>query len=168
MPAAGDLAGPVSYSWLWGLVAVLGPLLVAGWYAGVTWFTRDRTVSHTPSWLRLRTARREHLRRLDRIEAAAADRTLSSREAHQAVSATVRSFVAEAGAVDARTMNLQQLRESELQPVAAVVEHVYPPAFAPDPVVEERAERASRNHPTDDRLTVALRDARELVSEWRS
>lgn len=164
MPADGDLTGPVAYSPVWGVLAVVLPLLVVAWYAGVTWWTRDREASHAPAWLRLRNARREHLRRLARIEAGVAEGSLSTRQAHQAVSSTVRSYVAAVGAVDARSMNLRQLREAAPLEVVAVVEHVYPPAFEPDgrPAGDDPAD-----DPTDDRLVPALRDARKLVSEWR-
>lgn len=132
MPGAGDFTDPVSYSGWWVVVAVVLPVLVVAWYAGVTWWTRDRTVDHRPARLRRWLVRRAHLRELDRIEAAADAGSLSLRQAHQEVSATVRSFVTEAGDVDARTMNLRQLREAGVEQVVPVVEAVYPPAFGPD------------------------------------
>jgi hypothetical protein len=131
MPRVGEFSEPVSYSGGWIVLALVLPLLVVGWYAGVGWWTRDRTDSPRPGRLGLWIARREHLRELDRIEAAVAGGELSPRHAHQAVSATVRSFAAAAGPVDARTMNLRQLRHAAPQ-VVGVVEAAYPPAFGPD------------------------------------
>ncbi len=165
MPGGGELADPVAYAAVWAWVAALLPLVVVGWYAGATWWTRDRDVPHGPAWLRLWMTRRDHLRRLDRIEEAVAAGRMSSREGHLAVSATVRSFVAAVGDVDVRTMNLQQLRQLHRSTAAApaalvdVVERGYPPSFAPD-APDAPDER-------DEELTSVLRDARALVAEWR-
>ena len=150
-----ELADPVAYSVLWTYVAIGLPLLVIAWYAGVTWVTRDRSVSHAPGWFRLWRARRAHLRELDRIEAAQREGELSARRAHQAISSTVRSFVSQVGEVDTRSMNLEQLRESGVPQVVVVVELVYPPSFRP------RDEGQA-----DQRLGEALTDARELVTAW--
>jgi len=156
MLAGEEFTDPVSYSAVWTAVAILLPLLVIAWYAGVTWWTRDRAVSHVPAWFRVWRARRSHLRALARVEAGQESGELSTRQAHQAVSATVRSFVSEVGDVDARTMNLEQLRVSGVPKVAAVVGLVYPPAFGP-----------SDEGDSEERLGAALADARELVTAWR-
>ena len=152
----GELTDPVGYWSGWLFVAIALPLLVVAWYAAATWLTRDRSVVRTPAWFRLWRARRTHLRELGRIETAQQEGELTTRSAHQAVSATVRSFVAEVGDVDARTMNLAQLRESGVPEVVPVVELVYPPAFQPRPAAED-----------DERLETALADARDVVSGWR-
>lgn len=157
MPGGEEFTDPVSYAAVWTAVAIVLPLLVVAWYGGVTWWTRDRTVSHVPTWFRVWRARRAHLRALARVETAQERGELSTRQAHQAVSATVRSFVSEVGDVDARTMNLEQLRVSGVPKVAAVVGLVYPPAFGPRE--EENA---------DQRLGAALTEARELVTSWPS
>lgn len=154
MPDAGDLTDPIAYSGVWLAVAILLPLLVVGWYAGAWWLTRDNASSPLPEWWRLRVARRRHLRQLNRIGAARRRGVLSSRDAHLAVSATVRSFVTDVTDVDARTMNLEQLRTSGPPEVAGVVERVYPPAFGP-------------REATDEEFPVVLDDARQLVSGWR-
>ncbi len=150
-----EITDPVSYAAVWTIVAVFLPMLVVAWYAGVTWATRDRTVSHQPEWFRVWRARRAHLRELERISVARDRGELSTRLAHQEVSATVRSFVAEVGDVDTRAMNLEQLRASEVPQVVAVVELVYPPAFRPGEGGDDET-----------RLDAALSDARELVSAW--
>ena len=159
MPGAGELSDPVSYSGAWGVLAVVLPLLVVAWYAGVTWWTRERPGSRPVGPLRLWSARREHLHELDRIEAAVAAGRMSPRQAHQAVSATVRSFGAVVGPGDARPMNLQQLREAAPR-VAAVVEAAYPPAFQPDPD-DPGADWAG------EQLRVVLHRARTTVVELR-
>jgi hypothetical protein len=150
-----ELTDPVSYSGVWTAVAVVLPLLVLAWYAGVTWVTRDRTVSHQPEWFRVWRTRRAHLHRLERIKVSRERGDLSTRRAHQEVSATVRSFVAEVGGLDARAMNLEQLRASGVPQVVAVVELVYPAAFGPEEGGDD-----------EQRLGSALADARELVTAW--
>lgn len=131
MPGDGEFTDPVAYSSPWGVVAVVLVLLVVAWYAGVTWWTRDRADSRRPGRIHLWRARRATFRDLDRVEAAFGAGEMPAREAHRAVSAAVRSFAAAVGPVDARALNLQQLRGA-LPQVAAVVEAVYPPAFQPD------------------------------------
>ena len=162
----GELTDPVAYAALWSYLAVGLPLLVVAWYAGVTWLTRDRSVSHVPGWLRLWRARRAHLRELDRIETGRREGELSTRRASQAISATVRSFVSEVGDVDTRAMNLEQLRASGVPRVAAVVELVYPPAFQPGDGGDGRDDRDGERPDEDERLGEALTDARELVTAW--
>lgn len=159
MPGAGELADPVAYAPVWSWLAWVLPVVVLLWYAGVTWWTRDEDASPVPARMRARVqawrARREHLRRLARIEAEVSHGALSAREAHQAVSATVRSFVAAVSPLDARTMNLEQLRAAAPPAVVALVEHAYPPAF-----------RAGHSE-AEERLGPALQDARALVEGWR-
>jgi hypothetical protein len=152
MPGGAELSDPVAYSGPWGVVAVVLPLLVVAWYAAATWWTRDRTGSRRPPWWRVRRARRAHLRELDRIEAAVAAGAVSPRQAHQAVSATVRSFAAAVGPVDARPLNLEQLREAAPR-LVGVVESAYPSAFQPGP---ERAE---------EQLGTVLEQARATLDE---
>lgn len=153
MLGGGEFTDPVAYAGPWGLVAVILLLLVVAWYAGVTWWTRDRAGSDRPGRLRLWRERREHLRELDRIEAAVSAGAMSPRKAHQAVSATVRSFAATVGPVDVRPLNLQQLRDTAPQ-VVPVVEAAYPPAFQPD--ADSRA---------GDQLVLVLSRARKTLGE---
>jgi hypothetical protein len=152
MLGAAEFTGPTAYSpWLTWL-AVLLPLLVVAWYAGVTWWARSpRPRRHDPD------TRRAHLERLDRVEVevAAGDRSL--RSAHQAISEIVRSFAAEAGAVDVRPMTLEQLRVHGHAGLVDVVALVYPPEFAPG-VEGEPVER----------LAPALADARAVITGWPS
>ena len=154
MLAAAELTGPTSYSpWLTWL-AVLLPLLVLGWYAGVTWWARrPATPRETPI---LDDARRQHLARLDQVEADVDSAALSLRGAHQAISEIVRSFATETGPVDVRPLTLEQLRVVGPSGLVDVVALVYPPEFAP----------ATQGEPAE-RLAPALADARALVSDWR-
>jgi hypothetical protein len=152
MLRAAEFTGPTAYApWLTWL-AVLLPLLVVAWYAGVTWWARPpRPRRHDPD------TRREHLERLDRVEVEVATGDRSLRWAHQAISEIVRSFAAEAGAVDVRPMTLEQLRVHGHAGLVDVVALVYPPEFAPG-VEGEPAER----------LAPALADARAVITGWPS
>ncbi|WP_134739919.1 hypothetical protein [Nocardioides sp. 503] len=153
MLAAAEFTGPTSYSpWLTWL-AILLPVLVVAWYAGVTWWARS---PGRPRETGSEAHRREHLARLDRVEAQVGAGDLSLRGAHQAISEIVRSFAAAVGAVDTRPMNLEQLRQRGPAPVAEVVALVYPPEFSP----------GSQGDPAD-RLAQALADARAVVVGWR-
>ena len=152
MLGAAEFTGPTSYSpWLTWL-AVLPPVLVVAWYAGVTWWAR------TPGRPRrgaLEAQRRDHLARLDAVETEVAGGVLSLRAAHQAISEIVRSFAAVAGPVDARPMTLEQLRVHGHAGLVDVVALVYPPEFSP----------GSQGEPAE-RLAPALADARAVVREW--
>ena len=159
MPGSGDLAEPVSYSpWL-GVVAVVLPLLVVAWYAGVALWARGRLGLVVPQRVRLAATRRRHLGRIEQIRRDVEAGRLPVREAHQQLGTVVRSFVAEAGPVDARPLTLAQLRgdgSPGLADVADVVELVYPPSFRP----------GDEGRPVE-QLAPALQRARELVSGWR-
>jgi hypothetical protein len=158
MPGSGDLAEPVSYSpWVATLAAVL-PLLVVAWYVGVTLWARGRIALPLPARLRLAASRRRHLGRLDHVRRAVEDGRVPVREGHQQLSAVVRSFVAETGPVDVRTMSLSQLRGSDqprLVDLADLVELVYPPAFEP----------GDQGRPVE-RFDPAFHQARHLVAKW--
>ncbi len=150
-----ELVDPVRYAGHWAVVATVLPVLVVAYYVAVTWWTREPTATRRPVWWRLRLARRRHLRELDHIATERAAGRLSTRQAHQAVSATVRSFAESVGAVDARSMNLTQLQEAGPAPVAAVVATAYPPAFRPGTRVED-----------DERLEALITEARAVVTGW--
>lgn len=151
MLGAAEFTGPTSYApWLTWL-AVLLPVLVVAWYAGVTWWARSpRRPEVGPE-----TRRREHLERLDRVEAEVAAGDLSLRAAHRAISEIVRSFAAAAGPVDARPMTLEQLRVHGPAGLVDVVALVYPPEFAP----------GAHGEPAE-RLAPALADARAVIAGW--
>jgi hypothetical protein len=161
VPGSGELTEPVGYAAWLPVVAVALPLLVLAWYAGVAWCTRERTPDRGPAWLRLRRARRAHLAELERVEAARRRGEIDVRGAIQAVSATARSFVASVSPLDARTMNLAQLRASAPEPLVTVVDAVYPPAFSP-------SRDAGAGRADEERLVEALAEARWLIEGWRS
>lgn len=152
MLGAAEFTGPTSYSpWLTWL-AVLMPVLLIAWYAGVTWWARS---PRRHSAVGPETRRREHLERLDRVEAEVAAGNLSLRAAHQAISEIVRSFAATVGEVDTRPMTLEQLRVHGHAGLVDVVALVYPPEFAP----------GAQGEPAE-RLAPALADARAVIAGW--
>jgi hypothetical protein len=155
MVGGSELTDPVAYSGWWLVLAVALPLLVVCWYVGITWWSRDVRLPSGSRRDALTSVRREHLERLDRVEAAVAAGTLSLRSAHQSISDIVRSFVARAGDVDARTMALEQLRVATPGPVVDVIALVYPPAFQP----------GDQGRPAE-RLARALTQARAVVNGW--
>ncbi len=149
MPAGDELQHPVGYDerWLW--LALLALCVVVVYYVSVLWWTRPRR-ARPPR----RSPRRAHLTRLDDIEAALADGRISAREAHQRISATVRSFVAEAAGVPAQAMTLADLERDGPEPLADVIALVYPPEFGAD---ESLAQQAFGD---------AVDRARGMVSTW--
>jgi hypothetical protein len=154
--AASELTDPVAYSRWWLVLAVLLPLVVVAWYAGVRRWVRTRSPLSQPPHRGIEELRIDTHERLDRVEAAVARGDMTLRAAHQSISEIVRSFVADAGSVDARVMDLEQLRHSTADDVVDLIELVYPPAFAP----------GDEGQPQE-RLAPALREARELVATWR-
>jgi hypothetical protein len=152
--AARELTDPVTYSaWLL-VLAVALPVLVVAWYAGVTWWAREKRDG--AGWRQVARARRDHLRRLDKVEAAVATGEMTPRSAHQQISVLVRSYVDAVSSVETRSMALEQLRATAPAEVADVVALIYPPAFQPG----DQGEPAARLDP-------ALHDARAVVATWR-
>ncbi len=148
MPAGDELQQPVGYDdrWLW--LALLTLVVAVVYYVVVLWWTRPRRSRPR------RSPRRAHLSRLADIEAAVADGRIDAREGHQRISATVRSFVAEASGVPATAMTLADLERDGPEPLAEVISLVYPPEFGAD---ESHAQQA---------FGPAIGHARELVSTW--
>ncbi len=160
MPAAADLpeefAGPVGYAghWLW--IAIIGAVLVVVYYLAVWLFTRPRRMRTGSMFGRMAdvpNARRDHLARIDRIEAEVRSGQLDARDGHQQLSEVVRSYVEEVSSLPARTMALVDFRAHAPAALADTIELMYPPEFAPDGEAQERFDRA-------------LREARRLVASW--
>ena len=151
-----EFTGPVGYSHLWLWLAVAGVALVALYYLVVWLLTRPRRTGPT-MWGRMTdvpNARRDHLQRIDAIEAEVRAGRLAARTGHQQLSEVVRSYVEAVSALPARTMALADFRAHAPAPLADAIELMYPPEFAPDPpVAQERFEQA-------------VRDSRRLVASW--
>lgn len=151
----GEFAGPVAYDerWLW--LALLGLLAVAVYYALVLLLTRRRP-ERPPTEDAVLAARREHLERIDRIEASVRAGRLAARDGHQQLSEAVRSYVGRVSPLPALTMALADFRVRAPRPLTDAIELMYPPEFAPDDVGGAR-----------ERFDDAVRQARELVGSWR-
>ncbi|MEP9382652.1 hypothetical protein [Nocardioides sp. KR10-350] len=163
MPVADDLPrefhGPISHSELWLWLALLGLVLVAVYFAVVTWWTRARVKPEPPPPPAPPPPRRDprplHLAELDRIERAVVDGVITAREGHQRVSLTVRSYVGEVTPLPADRMTLADLRAAGVRPLAEAVALMYPPSFAP----------GDEGH-AQDRFPEAVSRAREVVGTW--
>lgn len=156
MPVGDEFTGPVAYGdrWLW--LALLGLTLVALYYLAVLWFTRERRVGAS-AWERadVPSARRQHLERIDRIEAEVRTGRLAAREGHQQLSETVRSYVGAVSPLPAPTMALADFRREAPRALTDAIELMYPPEFAPDEVGQAR-----------ERFDQAVLRARQLVASW--
>lgn len=146
-----EFTDPVSYpGWLW-WVAIVPPLVVLAWYLGVWLWAHGRFAprrSVAPI-----SPREAALARLDEIATEFAAGEISLREAHQRISEIVRSYVSAVGTVDARVLDLEQLRVTGPEGVADLVALVYPPEFAP----------GDEGSPAE-RLVPAMAKARAVVS----
>lgn len=148
---------PVAYAdrWIW--LALLGLLLVALYFVAVLWFTRARPTPSGVVWTAPPgpTTQREHLDRIDRIEADVREGRLSARAGHQQLSETVRSYVGQVTALPARTMTLADFRRQAPWALTETIELMYPPEFAPDDVGEAQ-----------ERFDAAVARSRQLVAAW--
>jgi hypothetical protein len=169
---------PLSYSpWLpWAGLVLL--VLAAAWLAYVFLSTRQQDSSITapasgppsdPSGLK-----RDYLRRIDAVAAAAATGRLSARASHQELSLLIRSFVRDIAGIDAPRMTLAELREQNIPAAALAVSSLYPAEFGPegpeprDP--EPRAPEPGAPEPSApeprDPVAAAAETAREVVRTW--
>jgi hypothetical protein len=152
MPAAGEFTGPVSYSPIWVVLAVVLALVVLYYYVSVARWARAGFVPDDDGSA-LEAARTDHLRQIDSIEAALRSGRLSLRAAFQELSLTVRSFVDDVTDVPARFLALEDLRNSADPKVAEAIARMYPPEFGPDDTPPKE-------------FLASLGQARELVKTW--
>ena len=151
-----EFHGPVGYSHLWLWLAVAGVVLVALYYLAAWLLTRPRP-DGAGRWSRTADvpgARREHLQRIDAIEADVRAGRIPARVGHQRLSEVVRSYVEAVSALPALTMALADFRAQAPAPLADAIELMYPPEFAPDRTVAQ------------ERFDQAVRDGRRLVASW--
>lgn len=152
--AEGDLQSrlypPVHYSALWLILAVALAALIVGWYVFVWLHTRAKVDRHAGRPGRQSSAadRREfYLDKIARVAEAHAGGRLSDRGASAELSSIVRSCVDDTAGSTASRMTLGELKSAN-EPVAALVELVYPGEFGPNP---------------SGAVTAAVAAARELV-----
>lgn len=152
MLAAAEFTGPVGYSPVWVVLAVVLVLLVMAYYVGVAHWARRGWVPDVEASA-LEEARADHLRQIDSIEASLRAGRISLRAAFQELSLTVRSFVDDVTEVPARFMALEDLRHSADPRVAEAIARMYPPEFGPDDTPPKE-------------FLASLGQARELVTTW--
>lgn len=154
MPAAAELSelqGPVGYSSVWTALAVGAIAATLLYYAAVLWFTRRRRPGRREA---PPSVRRAHLRRIDEVESAVRSGAVPATTGHQQLSEAVRGFVAATGELRATSMTLGSSRGTAPESLTALLEDLYPPAFAGDEATAEQ------------RFDDACRRAREVVATW--
>ena len=152
MLAAGEFTGPVGYSPVWVVLAVVLAVLVMAYYVAVAHWARLGFEPDVEASA-LEEARAEHLKQIDSIEASLRAGRLSLRTAFQELSLTVRSFVDDVTEVPARFMALEDLRHSADPRVADAIARMYPPEFEPEETPPKE-------------FLASLVQARELVTTW--
>ena len=153
-----EFSGPIGYSdrWLWIALALLA--LVVVYYVLAWWFTRKpRPRDLARPGVDVPDVQREHLARIDRVEAEVRAGSLAARDGHQQLSDVVRSYVAAVTTLPARTMALADFRARAPQELVDAIELMYPPEFAPDDPQQSFARS---------RFDDAVGRARGLVVSW--
>ncbi|PRY69639.1 hypothetical protein B0I08_102316 [Glaciihabitans tibetensis] len=152
MPNA-DFFPPVQYNPLWAVLAFVLLALVVAWFIAVPLLTRARpVVSEAAARAALAPAVRAHyLGMIDEVVRAYERAELTSRAAHQRLSALVRGYVHESSGYPASAMTLGELRRLNLPGLTGAVERFYPAEFG-----------------TDDSAAVATSAAaaRRVVQDW--
>lgn len=157
MPGDNGFFPPVQYSALWTILGVGLLLLVVAWFVALHFITRPKPVRREPvpmSALPVAgpSLRETYLGLIDDVERAHAAGAIEFRQAHQQLSLIVREFAATARGVRAQYMTLEELRSTQLEPLAQTIGELYPGAFS-------GSERGTVSQSAD--------RARLLVGQWR-
>lgn len=151
-----EFTDPVGYSVVW-LVVCLGLVaVVVGYYYAVARWAAAGETDVAPKRARdpgIEPARNACTARLASLERAVVGGGMPVRTGFLELSAAVRTFVEAVGRVPARSMTLEELRQSGEPRVAAAIEVMYPGEFAPDDAGADDFRRS-------------LQQARELVVSW--
>ncbi|GGD26622.1 hypothetical protein GCM10010915_03330 [Microbacterium faecale] len=156
MSAPDGLYPPVQYEGWW-LALALGILVLLAAAAWIMWAAvrprRERAPEPAPLSVQLDSLRAHHLERIDRVERAYADGTMSPRIANAELSAISRSFVNAFTGIETPVLPLEDLEARGASPelVAAVRRHFYPSVF-------------ERDVPADPAAGIAA--ARQVVTGW--
>jgi len=155
MPDGAEFTDPVGYSGVWLVVCVVLVALVAAYYYAVTRWAAAAEVAEAPEVrdAGIEPARKACIARLATLERGIASGTIPVRRGYLELSAAVRGFVEEVAPVPARSMTLEELRDSGEPRVADAIAEMYPGEFAPEDA-----------GPDDFRQVV--QQARELVVSW--
>jgi hypothetical protein len=148
-----DFFPPVQYSGWWVLLALVLLALVIAWFVAVPLLTRARPiVSEAAARAALApVVRANYLASIDGVVDSHRRGEVSSRTAHQRLSALVRGYVHESSGYPASAMTLGELRRLNLPGLTRAVERFYPAEFG-----------------TDDSASVdtSAAAARQVVQDW--
>lgn len=144
-----ELQDPIGYDGPWLLVAVVGLVAVAVYYALVLVLTRPRPARPPQAAEQV-----DRMARLDEIEREVASGRVSARVGHQQISEVVRAAAAQATGRPTTSMALADLERDGPATLAGLVAELYPPEFGADDAVAE------------ERFAHSLARARELVTGW--
>ena len=132
---------PMTYHWVWTLLAWVAILAVLAW-AGFIWWRTRRVRPTTPAgpvpihpgW-RLARAKHDTMTRIDQIVWECEQGRVDARTSHRELSAAVRAFIDDVSGATTSRMTLSDLgsRGPGLAPVTHVVLQLYPGEFGPDP-----------------------------------
>ncbi|GAB3408158.1 hypothetical protein GCM10027515_25030 [Schumannella luteola] len=149
---------PQVYDWFWWIILPVFLLLLAAWIilSRVIAKRAARPVEAPPAPVIKRyvpppDAGPKAFARIDRVRRQFEAGDIDTRDAHIELSEIVRDFGYQRTGIDARSMTLEELRESRLVPIADAVSGWYPIAFAPD---------------ADEDIGPALDSARGVVQAW--
>ncbi len=135
-PAPSPPMPPTGYSPVWLVLGLLLLALIVAYFAGTALLTRRKTrlrqqVETPPT--DLATLSEQLRQQVDAIEHRARNGELGQREATEALSRTVRKYVAATSGIPADKMTLTQLQQSSLRGTAEAVAKFYPAVFAAEP-----------------------------------
>lgn len=124
-----EFHGPVGLTGLWPMLALAAVVVVVAFYLAVWAATRAEPRSVRGSGGDRVAA--GYLARIEQTRVQVHDGTITPREGHQDLSVLVRSYVEETSALPATRMSLADFRISAPH-LAATIEMLYPPEFAPE------------------------------------
>ncbi|MET0843169.1 MAG: hypothetical protein ABWY23_04935 [Mycetocola sp.] len=147
---AEELAPPLAYSavWLWIFLSLsVMPVLFVAVNAVRRYITRRWRQGS-----RLTRLKRDFVARIESVEKEYDSGRVSGREAHAALSALVRGFVAEVAPLQSDRMTLRDLENQDAaEPLVHAVRRFYGGAFPAEP---------------EDSVSHSTRQARAVVAEW--
>jgi hypothetical protein len=152
MPSA-DFFPPVQYNGLWILLGLGLLALVVAWFVVVPLLTRARPIVSEAARRAAMApvVRANYLASIDEVVRAHQRGELTSRAAHQRLSALVRGYVHESSGYPASAMTLGELRRLNLPGLTGAVERFYPAEFGTD---------------NSAAVTTSAADARRVVQDW--
>lgn len=142
------------------MVLAIGILaLIIIWVTVIIWITRRRPEKSLrtlpaapPVVIDNSQLKAQYLERINQIQAEFDGQRIRARIAHQQLSDTLRSFVADVARAPVRSMTLSELKRTQYVPLSTAIDSYYQPEFA---AVESGS------------VASAADLARKVVTEWR-